>query len=82
MKKNEIISSYLSTSLLKQLFWSVTYTISGLTASLGFQNDDISLSEGSTIDIRKPGEEEDEYSEMAEEDMDPENCFPDGKYDS
>ncbi|XP_062847301.1 sodium channel, voltage gated, type V-like, alpha b [Trichomycterus rosablanca] len=40
-------------------------------------NDDISLSEGSTIDIRKPGEEEDEYSEMAEEDMDPENCFPD-----
>ncbi|TSK16081.1 Sodium channel protein type 2 subunit alpha [Bagarius yarrelli] len=39
--------------------------------------DDISLSEGSTIDLRKPGEEEDEYSEMAEEDMDPENCLPD-----
>uniref|UniRef100_A0A3Q4MH81 Sodium channel protein n=1 Tax=Neolamprologus brichardi TaxID=32507 RepID=A0A3Q4MH81_NEOBR len=29
--------------------------------------DDISLSEGSTVDLRKPGEEEDEYSEMAEE---------------
>uniref|UniRef100_A0A8B9HND0 Sodium channel protein n=1 Tax=Astyanax mexicanus TaxID=7994 RepID=A0A8B9HND0_ASTMX len=39
-------------------------------------NDDISLSEGSTVDLRKPGEEEDEYSEMAEEDMDPDNCFP------
>ncbi|KAI5106511.1 sodium channel, voltage gated, type V-like, alpha b, partial [Silurus meridionalis] len=48
-----------------------------LIGSLGFQSDDISLSEGSTIDLRKPGEEEDEYSEMAEEDMDPENCFPD-----
>lgn len=31
------------------------------------------------MDLRKPGEEEDEYSEMAEEAMDPENCFPDGK---
>nr|XP_057915754.1 sodium channel protein type 4 subunit alpha B-like isoform X5 [Doryrhamphus excisus]XP_057915765.1 sodium channel protein type 4 subunit alpha B-like isoform X5 [Doryrhamphus excisus] len=41
------------------------------------QKDDISLSEGSTVDLRKPGEEEDEYSEMAEEAMDPENCFPD-----
>ncbi|XP_052452503.1 sodium channel, voltage gated, type V-like, alpha b isoform X1 [Carassius gibelio] len=39
--------------------------------------DDASLSEGSTIDLRKPGEEEDEYSETAEEAMDPENCFPD-----
>ncbi|XP_028825376.1 sodium channel, voltage gated, type V-like, alpha b isoform X1 [Denticeps clupeoides] len=39
--------------------------------------DNVSLSEGSTVDLRKPGEEEDEYSEMAEEDMDPENCFPD-----
>ncbi|KAJ8279553.1 hypothetical protein COCON_G00066190 [Conger conger] len=39
--------------------------------------DVISLSEGSTVDLRKPGEEEDEYSEMAEEAMDPENCFPD-----
>ncbi|XP_048121747.1 sodium channel, voltage gated, type V-like, alpha b isoform X2 [Alosa alosa] len=41
------------------------------------QKDDISLSEGSTVDLRKPGEEEDEYSEMAEEAMDPDNCFPD-----
>uniref|UniRef100_A0A3Q3K9N9 Sodium channel protein n=1 Tax=Monopterus albus TaxID=43700 RepID=A0A3Q3K9N9_MONAL len=38
---------------------------------------DMSLSEGSTVDLRKPGEEEDEYSEMAEEAMDPDNCFPD-----
>ncbi|XP_054592138.2 sodium channel, voltage gated, type V-like, alpha b isoform X2 [Nothobranchius furzeri] len=41
------------------------------------QKDEISLSEGSTVDLRKSGEEEDEYSEMAEEAMDPENCFPD-----
>uniref|UniRef100_A0AAY4ABF8 Sodium channel protein n=1 Tax=Denticeps clupeoides TaxID=299321 RepID=A0AAY4ABF8_9TELE len=41
------------------------------------KKDNVSLSEGSTVDLRKPGEEEDEYSEMAEEDMDPENCFPD-----
>ncbi|KAM9332676.1 sodium channel protein type 2 subunit alpha-like [Pholidichthys leucotaenia] len=41
------------------------------------QKDTISLSEGSTVDLRKPGEQEDEYSEMAEEAMDPENCFPD-----
>ncbi|XP_056220870.1 sodium channel protein type 4 subunit alpha B-like isoform X2 [Seriola aureovittata] len=44
---------------------------------VGEQKDDISLSEGSTVDLRKPGEEEDEYSEMAEEAMDPDNCFPD-----
>uniref|UniRef100_A0A8C1VCQ3 Sodium channel protein n=1 Tax=Cyprinus carpio TaxID=7962 RepID=A0A8C1VCQ3_CYPCA len=48
-----------------------------LIGSLGFQSDDTSLSEGSTIDLRKPGEEEDEYSETAEEAMDPENCLPD-----
>ncbi|XP_074549972.1 sodium channel protein type 5 subunit alpha-like [Halichoeres trimaculatus] len=41
------------------------------------QKEVISLSEGSTVDLRKPGEEEDEYSEMAEEAMDPDNCFPD-----
>uniref|UniRef100_A0A3B4UNF4 Sodium channel protein n=1 Tax=Seriola dumerili TaxID=41447 RepID=A0A3B4UNF4_SERDU len=41
------------------------------------EQNDISLSEGSTVDLRKPGEEEDEYSEMAEEAMDPDNCFPD-----
>uniref|UniRef100_A0A4W6FRR5 Sodium channel protein n=1 Tax=Lates calcarifer TaxID=8187 RepID=A0A4W6FRR5_LATCA len=43
----------------------------------GESGHDISLSEGSTVDLRKPGEEEDEYSEMAEEAMDPDNCFPD-----
>lgn len=43
------------------------------------QKDEVSLSEGSTVDLRKPGEEEDECSDMAEEAMDPENCFPDGK---
>uniref|UniRef100_A0A8C2GV80 Sodium channel protein n=1 Tax=Cyprinus carpio TaxID=7962 RepID=A0A8C2GV80_CYPCA len=52
----------------------------GDTLTSEYQNksrDDTSLSEGSTIDLRKPGEEEDEYSETAEEAMDPENCFPD-----
>ncbi|XP_034006158.1 sodium channel protein type 4 subunit alpha-like [Trematomus bernacchii] len=41
------------------------------------EKDVISQSEGSTVDLRKPGDEEDEYSEMAEEAMEPENCFPD-----
>ncbi|KAM6953749.1 sodium channel protein type 3 subunit alpha-like [Aplochiton taeniatus] len=41
------------------------------------QKDNVSLSEGSTVDLRKPGEEEDEDSETAEETTDPENCFPD-----
>ncbi|XP_046884070.1 sodium channel protein type 4 subunit alpha-like [Hypomesus transpacificus] len=36
----------------------------------------VSLSEGSTVDLRKPGEEEDEFSELAEELMDPDDCFP------
>ncbi|XP_054452035.1 sodium channel protein type 4 subunit alpha B-like [Anoplopoma fimbria] len=36
----------------------------------------ISLSEGSTVDLRKPGEEMDNLSEMAEESMEPEECFP------
>uniref|UniRef100_A0A8C1MA15 Sodium channel protein n=1 Tax=Cyprinus carpio TaxID=7962 RepID=A0A8C1MA15_CYPCA len=53
------------------------WLLGDLIGSLGFQRDDTSLSEGSTIDLRKPGEEEDEYSETAEEAMDPENCFPD-----
>uniref|UniRef100_A0A8C2HXG7 Sodium channel protein n=1 Tax=Cyprinus carpio TaxID=7962 RepID=A0A8C2HXG7_CYPCA len=35
-----------------------------------------SLSEGSTVDLRKPGEDEEEYSEMADDGMDPEECFP------
>ncbi|MEQ2254795.1 Sodium channel protein type 2 subunit alpha [Ilyodon furcidens] len=36
----------------------------------------ISLSEGSTVDMRKPGEEEDDLSEMDDDSMEPENCFP------
>uniref|UniRef100_A0A671T1V8 Sodium channel protein n=1 Tax=Sinocyclocheilus anshuiensis TaxID=1608454 RepID=A0A671T1V8_9TELE len=37
---------------------------------------EVSLSEGSTVDLRKPGEDEEEYSEMADDGMDPEECFP------
>ncbi|XP_038156476.1 sodium channel, voltage gated, type XII, alpha a [Cyprinodon tularosa] len=37
----------------------------------------ISLSEGSTVDMRKPGEEEDDLLELDDDSMDPENCFPD-----
>uniref|UniRef100_A0A4W6CAE0 Sodium channel protein n=1 Tax=Lates calcarifer TaxID=8187 RepID=A0A4W6CAE0_LATCA len=36
----------------------------------------ISLSEGSTVDLRKPGEDIDNLSELAEESMEPEECFP------
>lgn len=36
----------------------------------------ISLSEGSTVDLRKPGEEMDNLSELAQETMEPEECFP------
>ncbi|XP_056149166.1 sodium channel protein type 4 subunit alpha B-like [Lampris incognitus] len=36
----------------------------------------VSLSEGSTVDLRKPGEERDNFSELAEETMEPEDCFP------
>ncbi|XP_060940112.1 sodium channel protein type 4 subunit alpha B-like isoform X1 [Limanda limanda] len=36
----------------------------------------VSLSEGSTVDLRKPGEEKDNISELAEESMEPEECFP------
>lgn len=38
------------------------------------------MSEGSTVDLRKPGEEADELSEADEEATDPEDCFPEGKY--
>uniref|UniRef100_A0A8D3BND3 Sodium channel protein n=1 Tax=Scophthalmus maximus TaxID=52904 RepID=A0A8D3BND3_SCOMX len=34
------------------------------------------LSEGSTVDLRKPGEEIENISELAEESMEPEECFP------
>ncbi|KAG7455504.1 hypothetical protein MATL_G00257440, partial [Megalops atlanticus] len=40
------------------------------------QRDEVSLSEGSTVDLRKPGEQEDEYSELAEDTMEPDDCFP------
>ncbi|XP_062413678.1 sodium channel protein type 4 subunit alpha-like [Pungitius pungitius] len=36
----------------------------------------ISLSEGSTVDLRKPGKEIDNLSELAEESMEPVECFP------
>ncbi|KAK5888683.1 hypothetical protein CesoFtcFv8_014749 [Champsocephalus esox] len=36
----------------------------------------VSLSEGSTVDLRKPEEEMDNISELAEENMEPEECFP------
>ncbi|XP_043989281.1 sodium channel protein type 4 subunit alpha B-like [Gambusia affinis] len=36
----------------------------------------ISLSEGSTVDMRKPGEEEDYLSELDDDSMEPEDCFP------
>ncbi|XP_039998843.1 sodium channel protein type 4 subunit alpha B-like [Xiphias gladius] len=36
----------------------------------------ISLSEGSTVDLRKPGDEIDNLSELDEESMEPEECFP------
>ncbi|KAM4557476.1 sodium channel protein type 2 subunit alpha-like [Fundulus diaphanus] len=36
----------------------------------------ISLSEGSTVDMRKPGEEEDDLSELEDDTMEPEDCFP------
>uniref|UniRef100_A0A3B4HBP0 Sodium channel protein n=1 Tax=Pundamilia nyererei TaxID=303518 RepID=A0A3B4HBP0_9CICH len=62
----------------QRLFLSHTNTDRMYSSSrVTFPKDDISLSEGSTVDLRKPGEEEDEYSEMAEEAMDPDNCFPD-----
>ncbi|XP_026168712.1 sodium channel protein type 4 subunit alpha B-like [Mastacembelus armatus] len=38
--------------------------------------ENISLSEGSTVDLRKPGEEVDDLSELVEESMEPEECFP------
>ncbi|KAL2096750.1 hypothetical protein ACEWY4_005957 [Coilia grayii] len=37
----------------------------------------VSLSEGSTVDLRRSGEEEEDYSEMGDDAMDPDECFPD-----
>ncbi|XP_071348102.1 sodium channel protein type 2 subunit alpha-like isoform X1 [Trachinotus anak] len=39
--------------------------------------EEISLSEGSTVDLRRPGDEIDNFSELAEESMEPDECFPD-----
>ncbi|KAM3604261.1 uncharacterized protein V6R79_008628 [Siganus canaliculatus] len=36
----------------------------------------VSLSEGSTVDLRKPGEEMDNFSVLDDESMEPEECFP------
>uniref|UniRef100_A0A3P8QD15 Sodium channel protein n=1 Tax=Astatotilapia calliptera TaxID=8154 RepID=A0A3P8QD15_ASTCA len=36
----------------------------------------MSLSEGSTVDLRKPGEEEDNLSVLDEDSMEPDECFP------
>ncbi|XP_051809469.1 sodium channel protein type 4 subunit alpha-like [Acanthochromis polyacanthus] len=41
------------------------------------EKEKISLSEGSTVDLRRPGEEADDFSELDEESMEPEECFPD-----
>ena len=47
-----------------------------MTVRLLSTQEKISLSEGSTVDLRKPGEEMDDFSELAEENMEPEDCFP------
>ncbi|XP_029381082.1 sodium channel protein type 4 subunit alpha-like [Echeneis naucrates] len=39
--------------------------------------EEVSLSEGSTVDLRRPGDETDKLSELAEESMEPDDCFPD-----
>uniref|UniRef100_A0A671YFF1 Sodium channel protein n=1 Tax=Sparus aurata TaxID=8175 RepID=A0A671YFF1_SPAAU len=47
-----------------------------VTLILPTMQEKISLSEGSTVDLRKPGEEMDEFSMLDEESMEPEECFP------
>uniref|UniRef100_A0A665XDI7 Sodium channel protein n=1 Tax=Echeneis naucrates TaxID=173247 RepID=A0A665XDI7_ECHNA len=42
-----------------------------------FPQEEVSLSEGSTVDLRRPGDETDKLSELAEESMEPDDCFPD-----
>lgn len=41
--------------------------------------DEISLSEGSTVDLTNPAELLEQIPEFAEELMEPEDCFPEGK---
>uniref|UniRef100_A0A3B4T754 Sodium channel protein n=1 Tax=Seriola dumerili TaxID=41447 RepID=A0A3B4T754_SERDU len=45
--------------------------------SLSYPETSVSLSEGSTVDLRRPGDEIDDLSELAEESMEPDECFPD-----
>uniref|UniRef100_A0A665XDI3 Sodium channel protein n=1 Tax=Echeneis naucrates TaxID=173247 RepID=A0A665XDI3_ECHNA len=45
-----------------------------------FPQEEVSLSEGSTVDLRRPGDETDKLSELAEESMEPDDCFPDCEY--
>ncbi|XP_064202786.1 sodium channel protein type 4 subunit alpha-like isoform X4 [Anguilla rostrata] len=45
-------------------------------SSVHEKRDTQSMSEGSTVDLRKSGDLQDEYSEMDEETMDPEDCYP------
>ncbi|XP_061110764.1 sodium channel protein type 4 subunit alpha-like [Conger conger] len=45
-------------------------------SSVHEKRDALSLSEGSTVDLRKAGDMLDEYSDMDDMNMDPEDCFP------
>uniref|UniRef100_A0A8C1K958 Sodium channel protein n=1 Tax=Cyprinus carpio TaxID=7962 RepID=A0A8C1K958_CYPCA len=58
------------------LFWSKCLFKTQCKLCCLVQQEVVSLSEGSTVDLRKPGEDEEEYSEMADDGMDPEECFP------
>lgn len=51
-----------------------------MTVRLVVSQEEISLSEGSTVDLRRPGDEIDDFSELADESMEPDECFPDCKY--
>lgn len=52
------------------------FTWSILTGRLFVFQEQVSLSEGSTVDLRKPGDEMDNFSELDDESMEPEECFP------
>uniref|UniRef100_A0A8C1DID8 Sodium channel protein n=1 Tax=Cyprinus carpio carpio TaxID=630221 RepID=A0A8C1DID8_CYPCA len=60
----------------QKLFWSKCLFKTQCKLCCLVQQEVVSLSEGSTVDLRKPGEDEEEYSEMADDGMDPEECFP------
>uniref|UniRef100_A0A3Q3EBL2 Sodium channel protein n=1 Tax=Labrus bergylta TaxID=56723 RepID=A0A3Q3EBL2_9LABR len=70
------ISSLFNRSL-KHLKSTLSYMRSWLVTLIRFTfQEQISLSEGSTVDLRKPGEELDNFSELDEESMEPDECFP------